>query len=241
MSSTVAGSMRFKGSEKEQRLRGTRRGLLGLSISLLWVAAFGVLTARQWQNLRRGERFLDESLISKSVADYSAKPPAVPIGRVRLTVIEDMVRDSQPEAADLQSRLATIPAILNSDIPGDKTPLPPKGSEAGRTILYFDDPVQVKAVAIPRQAKAVDVPGSPTAVPVSGPGIAPAPIPVPAETLQPPVPDTTKPLKKARLDHPGKARPDHPGQMKNAPANKGQASGSGGSKGQKSGNSKGWK
>jgi hypothetical protein len=261
MSSTVLPSTHFAGSKEESRPRGPRWGLLGVLVSLIWAAAFGILTVRQWQNLGRSERFLDESLVSKEAADYSAKRPAVPIGRVRLTVIEDMVRDSQPEAADLKIRLASIPVILNSVIPGanppPEAPVPAASApESGRTILYFDDPIPEKAAAVPSKTKASDALGkanpqsqasSPAPSQPSTPGVAPAPTPVPAEPSQPVAPVATKPPKKAwwnhpgkaKVDHPGNARPDKPGQVKPAPSSKGHPSGFGGSRGQNSGNSKG--
>ena len=122
MSSIASRAGQFADSERDSRLRWKRRGAIGLAITLLWVGAFGLLTARQWQGLAQGERFLDESLAAKTAADYSATRPAGPIGRVKLAVIEDMVRDSQPEAEDLRIRLDSIPALLNSAISGVTTP-----------------------------------------------------------------------------------------------------------------------
>jgi hypothetical protein len=257
MSSAVQQSIHFAGYKEKPGLQGSRWRLAGILISLLWAAAFGVLTVRHWQSLRQSERFLDEPLVSKLAADYSAGRPAVPVGRVRLTVIEDMVRDSQPEAADLQTRLAAIPAILNSIIPGTNSPLQPAVAVAGRTILYFDDPVPETAAALPEKADDKDAPSlsaalaqtqgkgksKPKPVRPSVAGAAALPAAVLAVVLPPGEPPKVAPIKQDRpdhpwkwqSDHPGRWKPENPGQFKITPSDKAHSYGPGWTKGQKPG------
>lgn len=69
-----------------------------------------------WWDLQRGNRVLNASLLAKSAADYSDRPPAR-IPEVGLAIIEDMILDSDPQPADLYERLASITAVLLSPVP----------------------------------------------------------------------------------------------------------------------------
>jgi hypothetical protein len=64
------------------------------------------LTFQQWQDLHPHERLLKVPLTSKRNADYSAERTFQTSPPVGLEIVQDMIRDSQPEPHVLTSRLA---------------------------------------------------------------------------------------------------------------------------------------
>ena len=102
-------------------------------VLLLCFSSFGVMATRQWHDLRRSDRYLNISLISKSVADYSARRPPTLVAQVGLGVIRDMVRDSRPELADLPARLASVDALLHTSIQPEP-PLPALTTQPGNAL-----------------------------------------------------------------------------------------------------------
>jgi len=115
------------------------RGTAIMTAILLWAVLFADLSASQTRKLGKDERFLGESLVTGAFADYSRQTSAISLRRVRLAIIEDMIRDSQPDPADLDMRLSSLPALLNSGKTGDLACLAVSSADTGKPILYFDD------------------------------------------------------------------------------------------------------
>ncbi len=93
-----------------------RLGSVRSLVLLLCFSSLGLMATRQWQDLRRSDRYLNTSLIAQSSADYSASRPTNLAAQVGLGVIEDMVRDSQPDFANLPVRLNSVHALLQAFI-----------------------------------------------------------------------------------------------------------------------------
>lgn len=85
----------------------------------VFAGGLGVMTVKQWRDLRQSERVLPISLISRKTADYSAAGSPMEIAPVSLDIIRDMIRDSQPEPSDLSNRLARADELLHVPIPGE--------------------------------------------------------------------------------------------------------------------------
>jgi hypothetical protein len=96
-------------------------------VFLLCFSGLGLITARQWQENVKSDRLLNVPLLAMATADYSSRQPVNQVAQVRLEIIENMVRESQPDPRDLQRRLAAVDSILHlpaSDVSALAIPFP---------------------------------------------------------------------------------------------------------------------
>ena len=99
---------------QNQRFRGRTAGLLVL---LLSVICLGLVTTREWLGLHESNQFLNASLLAKSTADYKSSRLGTPVAQVGLGIIQDLIKDSNPDPKDLQNRLASITEMMLSPVP----------------------------------------------------------------------------------------------------------------------------
>ena len=132
-------------------------GTIGMFVSVLSISSLGLMTNHQWQTLQQKEKFLNTSVISRTSADYGASEPANPIVQVNLSIIGDMIRDSQPETSDLTTRLASVKELLLFPLANKTIILDPPDSDRGITIPEIENPIQTQPALLPMQS---DIPST---------------------------------------------------------------------------------
>jgi len=96
--------------------RRFRWSTVGVFVLVLCFSGIGMITVHQWQDLNQSDHILNASLISSTTADYSSRKPASQVSQVDPSLIEDMIRDSQPDPENLLARLELAKMVLNLPI-----------------------------------------------------------------------------------------------------------------------------
>jgi len=159
--------------------RPRRRPVNAVSSVLLAISLVGagLLAANQWRELNRSQRFVGAALIASKAADYGDAGIASEQAPVSIAIVDDMIRDSQPEPEELATRLARVSVLLTVPVPVEGS-LPGEGSGPGGD--------EGGGVASPQESTA---PGKPESPGKSGQRGA-----------------HDKPEKPDKPDHPGKGR-----------------------------------
>jgi hypothetical protein len=88
--------------------------VLGLMLGLVLLL---VMILKGWNSLHPKDQILDASVLAMSVPDYSGSRPAGSVQIIGLSIIGDAIRDSDPLAGDIPSRLASVTAVLLLPVP----------------------------------------------------------------------------------------------------------------------------
>ena len=124
-------------------------GVVQSTLLLLGLGVLVALIASQWHLFTQMERRLDVPLISTARADYGANGPVASVAQVDLGIVQEMIRDSAPGAADLSARLSSAEALLRS-------------SAVSESAVYSPAPPVSDSLHVPRPATLPQVSPLPT-------------------------------------------------------------------------------
>lgn len=177
---------------EEQEQEGRRRGLILVLLIPLLLGAICAWSFFANVTLSSAESFIPAGLHSAGLANYSPDKMQSPIRGLQIRIIEGVIRDRDPEAADVEQRATDVVKALETPIPtvtpqpGDPTHTPPP--TATRTLP--PPPMTSVPTSAVTSAPSATPDGSPTPTPTGTPSRTPTASRTP--TNPPPAPTATK-------------------------------------------------
>jgi hypothetical protein len=132
---------------EDHRHQKMERYLVFIVVALSALCLFSVVFV-ETASLRQRSEFVPISLNSKEIALYSSDPLTIQIPGVRLDLIEDAIRDQEPDA-DAAARFAIVQANLLTPVAWLVTPTPSRTPTPTRTSTLTATPTPTAAPTDP--------------------------------------------------------------------------------------------